>query len=332
MQTIQQGKKTRVISVPNEAMHTVHANFLAHLREQLAYWPGKDLFTFSTCGEVGDSPFYNVQQHLGNRYVYQTDIRAAYDSVDAELLARALLIVDRELGLPEGKFEAKSMMEQFEQTDSLLTFLRRYFLTEEGGLRTGAPASPLLFNLFAGAHLDRAVKEVVASHASPQQGALMRSNAIVASDPVYTRYMDDLTISSKRPIPESLREGVRQAIARANLTVSHHKTTLRDIRKGPVVITGIGVTNEGRIFVPREKVRKVRGLMHRVMAGLPTDENAIAQVHGHMSAATYLHRYSRAAQRLYGCTMPRRNATEEKLFRLYRRFRWFARKKNRQEV
>ncbi len=220
-------KKKRKIGNPNEAMRIVHARFrrylrfIAEIKNYLSYARGALPFC---------SPLKNIRQHSGHKYFYWIDTKNAYLNVDGKLLAQALAIIDQNL---DG------------QENEIYEFLKKYFLSENGGLIIGGPASPDLFNIY-GAHL-----------IDHKMGKLCDQFGIK-----YTRYLDDLIFSSNLVIGGRKRQAIRRIIIEAGLTINHRKTRIYDLRKGPVAINGIGLRLGGATFLPRHYLRKLRGLLH----------------------------------------------------------------------
>lgn len=155
--------KTRWLYKPNEAMREVHRRFLAYLRSGRILW-AVDL-RYSTACRVGCSPREHVRWHRYNRFFYVLDLADAYRAVDGRKLAQILYQLD--LGVMVTK-------------DKIYSFLQRYCLAKEGGLATGAPCSPDLFNLYAAVLLDEPLSDICRKH-----------------NIRYSRYLDDLTFSSR---------------------------------------------------------------------------------------------------------------------------------------
>lgn len=145
----------------------------------------------------------------------------------------------------------------------MYAFLWQYCLAPEGGLIIGAPASPDLFNLYTGTLLDGRLAELARQYGLK-----------------YSRFLDDLTFSSpSAPIGKRKRKAIRQAVIESRFTLSEKKTRVIDLRKGPVVICGIGLEYGGRTFVPRHYTNKIRGLIHRAAA---KGDVPLSAVHGRM--------------------------------------------------
>lgn len=216
--------KLRTLYNPNQAMRVVHRrlrDYLVTIRPDLSH---------ATGALPGCSPRKNVLRHRNNRYFYLTDIVSAYQSVDIRRLAAVLVELDPRLEIAE---TAK--------------FLERFSGTEEGGLATGAPACPDLYNFYAGVLLDVSLGEYCTA-----QGLEM------------TRYLDDITISSPEeggPIGKHRRKAIRAIIHQSGFAINHAKTHVLDLARGTIEINGIGLELGGRMFLPRAYHRFLRGMM-----------------------------------------------------------------------
>ncbi len=214
-------------------MRLVHERLVAYLRSTISYSR-----TYATGSQPGNSSLGNVKRHQKNRWFYLVDLKDAYPSVDGRKLASVLVSLNRKLHGHESE---------------ILEFLRTYCLTDQEGLWptglvVGGPASNDLFEIYAGKLLDEPL------------GELSRAWGVT-----YTRYIDDLTFSSPRmPIGKRKRKAIRAVIEKATLVINHPKSGVYDLRKGPVVITGIGLKLGGDTFLPRFFLRRVRGFLHQV--------------------------------------------------------------------
>ena len=156
-------RKRRVISAPNAPMRLLHQRLIQRLRQIPCQMP------FAVGARPGGSPRAALRPHLDARYIYTLDIKDAFPSVKRDVLAETLFRLDPDLG---------------ESPDEIAGFLDGYcFDARRGGLVIGAPASPDLFNIYAAEVLDRRLADLIKRHG-------LR----------YTRYIDDLTFSSKNTI------------------------------------------------------------------------------------------------------------------------------------
>jgi len=223
--------KIRLISAPNKDMRLIHQRFVTFLRRLKI-----DLSSATGC-RPGCSPIKNVELHRYNRYIYITDIHAAYPSVDGRKLATALLTVT--LSQPwEERFRLA------ENEDQIFEFLKRYCLKEEGGLYMGAPSSPDQFNIYCAVLLDVRLREIAGRFGL-----------------TYSRYLDDLIFSSPdEPIGKWKRKEINTAIRDMGFTLSDGKTRIIDLAKRPIVMNGVGLELGGRMFLQQKHQRRIKGL------------------------------------------------------------------------
>jgi len=228
--------KTRIISAPNKPMLRIGRMFYGFIRLRLGR--KKIKFPYATAVLPGNNPLKNVLRHLktGNRYFYLLDIKDFYPTIRGRQIAECLL--DRTLAL------------ELADENELKRFLKKYCLSNSGALRIGGPASPDLANLVAACLLDK------------EMAILCKKYCLT-----YTRYLDDLTFSGKRRFGKKKKEAIRRVIEKHDFEISHRKTIIADTRKTTCVITGIGIKNEGQIFLKRSFLRKINGLMHLIDKG-----------------------------------------------------------------
>lgn len=268
-------RKRRLINDPNPAMKSLHRRMLRFVRGLPVELPS------STACRKGQSALRNVLLHRKDgqagfrRYFYLTDISSAYQAVRPEQIARILVWA--------------STVRPLRYDEVLETLSEHFFDRTLGGLATGGPASPDLFNLYCEFLIDRRLRDLCERYG-------LR----------YTRYLDDLTFSSLTPIGKKKRQALRNVILAAGFRLSDKKTRVLDLRKGPVSVNGIGICLDGRIFLPRHAHRHLVGLLHRACAHGSVNPSVI---HGKMGTLKMLTEPSVA------------NQTELRAFRLYERFR-----------
>lgn len=264
--------KKRRLSKPNDAMRMLHTRLRKYLR------PFVRRFPCATGGVPKSSPRVNAGRHRYNRYFFLTDLHDAYHNVDGQKLAGILCDLDPHLS---------------EKSEEVFRFLEQYCLDPKGGLVVGAPASPDLFNIYAGKLLDELFAPLC------EQYRL-----------TYSRYLDDLAFSSREPIGEKKRKKLRSIVCAAGFAISDHKTHVVDLAKGPVIITGVGVEFGGRIFLPRHYLRTIRGLIHLTMRTGEVPEHTIHGMMGVFWSSSHRHNLNR---------------TEAKLLHAYRHYQRFLR-------
>ena len=219
----------RHLDKPNDAMRVIHHRLQTYLRHLSIEQP------YATGCLPNCSPRKNVAIHRKNRFFYLIDLRRAYRSVKVTKLAKVLCEADPSLN---------------GQRKEVKAFLEKYCMSRFGGLATGAPASPDLFNLYCLYLIDK-----------PLEMLLSENNL------TYTRYLDDLTFSASEPITRKQRRAIREVIQKAGFDVHHLKSEVSDLQKGPIFINGIGLELGGRIFVPRDFINFLRGLIHKGLRG-----------------------------------------------------------------
>jgi hypothetical protein len=269
--------KKREICPPNKTMLALHNQFLEELKKLGINMPN------ATGCLAGCSALNNVMMHMKsaftsefgfNRYVCAYDAKAAYRQVTLERMVDALSRHDRLLNRKDARH-----------------FLKKYCIDPlRGGLYTGAPSSPYLFNIYCETWIDEKMREA------------LRPFGIN-----YTRYLDDFTFSSPHPIGKRKRKAILAVITEAGFIISHRKSQVLDLKKGPVQLNGIGIRMEGTTFMPRRELVKLNGLLHMALK----DNSDIKQevVEGRMGV-------------FFATTRTRKfNATEKRIVEKYKRYR-----------
>jgi hypothetical protein len=222
------GKKDRWVKNPNKVNRYVQTK----LREHLRY------IVTRTYGIQFAKPTVAVRRvvlkHRHNRYILKTDFKGAFPSVKGTELAKVLERLDPTLG----------------NWERIYRFLVKYVLDENGGLVLGGNASADLFNIYCLDRLDPVVSAICERYKL-----------------TWTRYADDLVISSLEPISQRVQKRIKQAIRSAGFEISSQKTFYSDLAKQPVVICGVALEYGGRIFLPRDRLREIRSFEHQVASG-----------------------------------------------------------------
>lgn len=241
-------RKRRRIYNPNQPMRELHGQLIRYLR-------GLHVDRASSTGaRPGSSPLRNVLRHKPRwtswfpRFFFLIDISGAYANVDGEKLVK--IILDHDQNLAGRELDVRAFLSQYCMS------------TEEGGLIVGAPASPDLFNLYCEVLIDGEIR------------SLCRKYGLT-----YTRYLDDLTFSSSQRIGKKKRQALCAVIERAGFKLNQRKARVLDLAKGPVAINGVGITRDGRCFLPRQAVRELRGLLHLALSGRL---DRLSTIHGRM--------------------------------------------------
>lgn len=257
-------RKRRRIWRPNPAMVLLHQRFIRYLRGLRV-----DL-TYATGAVKNGSPRNNISRHRRNRFFYLTDLENAYQSVQIKKLFEVLCRLDPTIN--QDKRESRVFNE----------FLEHLFCSPRIGLYIGAPASPDLFNIYCAVLLDQKLGEFCRKHHL-----------------TYTRYLDDLTFSSRRcRIGKKKRKAIRSIIEEAGFMVSHKKSQVLDLIRGSIEICGIGLEFGGRIFLPGHFRRRVRATLHRAFTKHDVPKSQILGLWGIFHDVTSAWRLTRAEEKI----------------------------------
>jgi hypothetical protein len=185
-----------------------------------------DIHTSHATGSIpGKSVMHNVLPHAQSQHFVMYDLKDAYVNADTSHIIDVL----KRPGIFDGGGEI---------TKGLLhTIYEMCVLVDDDGVVNGfppgAPASPVLFNV-ANIPLDE------------QLGQYCQSENII-----YTRYLDDLTFSSTKPIGKNRRRQLREIIDNySGAVINNAKTKVHSLDYGPVTITGLSIYPNGRRIQP----------------------------------------------------------------------------------
>ncbi|OGG55025.1 hypothetical protein A3D62_03210 [Candidatus Kaiserbacteria bacterium RIFCSPHIGHO2_02_FULL_49_11] len=220
-QNIFDGKKWRTVQAPNNVMRKLHKELIEVLLELPID------FTSATGSLPGKSNILNANVHAGNQFFYIFDMKDAFPSVPIDRLADTLHVCSH------GHLGTRARIRSFLED----------YCAGPRGLAVGAPASPLLFNIYCAVGVDPGIRK------------------LLRSDTIYTRYVDDLVISSSRPIPRILRKRIRKVVTDAGFAIKDPKSKVLDKEKGPVTITGVVIDKKGRIAPTKECLAEVEDLL-----------------------------------------------------------------------
>lgn len=189
----------------------------------------------------GSSIKKNALAHVNSHYLLKLDFRNFFPSILAEDIERHL-----EVSCPD-EFDSSAR--------KLISRVCCWAPKRTRPLRLciGAPSSPMLSNSIMHAF-------------DAQISALAERDSVT-----YTRYADDLTLSSKRAgvlakYPELISEIVRQ-LEYPTLALNDGKTVFAS-RAGLRLVTGITLTPDHSLSIGRERKRVIRAMFHRNSMGL----------------------------------------------------------------
>lgn len=191
---------------------------------------------YSAHGYIRDkSHITNAIKHKNNRYILNIDLEDFFGSINFARV-RSLFI------------------NYFKTTEEVATILSNICCTNEGILPQGAPTSPIISNILLKS-IDKELSLFV-----------KRIGEIT-----YTRYADDMTFSSNKPLHPYLFEIINgnvvlaqdlvRIINKYNFTINNQKT--RYLKKSDrLEVTGI-VLNE-KVNVNRRYVKKIKAILHSI--------------------------------------------------------------------
>lgn len=197
----------------------------------------------ATAYSKGASIRTNASRHLGTKFTIRLDFKDFFPSFKESGIKKFLEHASNQLNL------------ELSQRD--IRFASKIFC-RNGALTIGAPTSPTLTNRMM-FEFDRAVTAVC------EQAGL-----------VYTRYADDIFISSFQPnnldhIIPSIRN-IASKFPYARLRINHNKTAYLS-KKYKRSVTGLVITPDDKLSIGRQSKRKIKGLIFRLKRdGLPPED------------------------------------------------------------
>lgn len=199
----------------------------------------------------GRSIVDNARQHLGNGHICTFDVRDAFRSTSYHGVLRSLRRALARSGLP-----------------SLIALPITRLCTLEHSLPQGAPTSNAL--------LDVVLRPV-------DDELLAAGNSRAAR---YSRYVDDLTVSSGCAMPWA-RPAVIRALAVVGLQLNHSKTRVWSPPRRPTIT---GIVLRDRLVLPVEYIRRVEALITQLKSttGPPLPKD-LARIRGAIAHLRQLH-------------------------------------------
>jgi hypothetical protein len=221
----------RIISIPPEKLKKTQREILRFLKRLFRTW------CLQIHGLYRGSYVEHARIHSKSRFVFQFDIKDAFPSVNLfklkQILHRKILwenIVDNE---PEAEE---------------LAYLLINLTTFNEILPQGAPTSPFLFYIY--------IME------TDLIGQLYRCRPR-GQEMEISCYVDGIVVSSQKLIPPDIKEKMIKTVEKSGLKVNEKKIWQKDCRNGNPMITGLSIDGKGKISLPKRRIRKWRGIIHR---------------------------------------------------------------------
>lgn len=241
---------TRTICQPSRELKAVQYFFLNEILSQC------QTHEAATAYEKGTSIADNAKVHANGRVVLKTDFKSFFPSIRVS----------------DWKQFTKERFPEWSTDDVIFSSLVLFW--GAGGatpvcLSIGAPTSPKVSNILMHA-FDDGMSRYAAS-----QGC------------VYTRYADDVTISSQGFLQFDETLGFMRELLRGlsypKLRINDEKTGLFS-RKNQLRVTGLVLSNDHRVSLGRDRKRKISSLVHKHSVGL-LDEAQIKELSGLLAFA-----------------------------------------------
>ncbi|MFK5947487.1 MAG: retron St85 family RNA-directed DNA polymerase [Methylococcales bacterium] len=190
----------------------------------------------ATAYKKGASIKKNILVHVNNEFICKFDFKTFFTSIKEDHLRRHLF---RHLG---------EQLEEEEIQDIIRVVCIRQRNDLPLCLSIGAPSSPILSNSIM-YEFDLKVT------------SWCQDNGFV-----YTRYADDLTFSTnKKEISNKVEPAIRKIIRKLEYPILrfNNKKTIHLSKKYQRVVTGLTITNEGKVSIGRSRKREISALIHK---------------------------------------------------------------------
>ena len=218
----------REISAPVRGLKSILFSLNAIL--QAIYTPSKFAMGFAQGRSVVD----NAKVHVGQRYIYNIDLKDFFPSIDKSRVWARL------------KCEPFNFSDEIANTIAGLCSIRvKSDSVERFVLPQGAPTSPLLTNAICDT-LDRRL------------GALAKRFGMR-----YSRYADDITFSSMHFVygnDGNFIKELKRIITSQNFTINEKKTRLQILGKSRQEVTGLTISD--KVNVARKYFREIKTLLN----------------------------------------------------------------------
>lgn len=239
--------KYKIYSIPKR---TSGKRIIAHPSKELKAYQWALLTKFESTFEVHENAYAykkgisikdNAGRHKNSPYLLKLDFNNFFHSISPEMLHEAILS-QGVCPLDDDKFLLTQLLfcRMGKKSDGKLV------------LSIGAPTSPIVSNVVMNS-FDHSVTNMCDAHGI-----------------VYTRYADDLTFSTKKKeilfaIPKAIKKFLQDEFG-GRITINDAKTVYSSKAHNRHV-TGITITNNGKISVGRKRKKYLSSLVHKYVEG-----------------------------------------------------------------
>lgn len=259
------GKGRRHFAAPCEELKHIQKKMLKRFLSRL--WTHEMRHETS-----GASIKTNALAHRGRQFVYSVDLVNAFPSVKRSRVRANLQGPFRyalSMRSMKHRFAEDDIQQMLEAIVDLVTYQGKL---PEGLLAQGPPTSPAVFALVC-LGMDRRIFELCEESSTALQPLRV------------TAYSDGYHISSSEPIAEEFMEKVLGIITGPECRFIAHangdKNRYYSPENGTVpVVTGLILTQDGRITIHPKKVNQMRGRLHALLQEEQWDDSQVGQVRG----------------------------------------------------
>jgi len=218
----------RKLSVPNNPTKKVQRYLLEELFKKLSY----PSWLYGLGGEDRNH-IYNAAFHQNARWVLTLDLKDFFNMVTRSMAKKA--IIQMRIDYPNLEILKHSL-------NKIVSFLVH---PQTGVVPMGSPTSSHIAS-YCGIEMD---KEII---------------NLVGSECTYTRYIDDITISSNGLYPQGIQLKIWKIIRKHGFLVNDKKTALSFNNGNKQTVTGVLLNGEKKVLkVERKKIQKYRAIIHR---------------------------------------------------------------------
>jgi hypothetical protein len=252
----------RVISVPDSRLKTLQRQILAETNKSFTWFASNRSFGFVPRrniikGALWHNNFWKYlpvdQTYSFKKYIEKLG-NTVFTFTDAPVTCNITHMIRIDLKDAFGSITTEKILERFPvfldvPTEDKVRISK--ICTLNGSLPQGAPTSPMLLNMALEA-FDNTIAQKLSWY-SKSIGAIS----------TFTRYADDITISSNSKSPIWMIRTVEDAAKRYGLTINKKKTRLMTKKTG-FFVNGINVINSSSHFsISRRERNKIRAAIHQ---------------------------------------------------------------------
>lgn len=227
---LESGKKNRVIFVPNKYVKCAQYYVLENYLELLKY--SDSCFAYTKGKSIVDM----AGHHLGNQFFLHLDIKHFFDNMDYKIFQRIIL----------ENYSNSKIARAFEDTNENKNL--RAILTYRGKFRQGSVTAPYISNLYL-FEFDNYIKEYVVKN---------------IPDGRYSRYSDDIIISSTKRINKDIIDVVRDKLKQLKLRINYKKIKFSNIYSS-VRVTGLSITKDNRSTINTKTKKKIKTMIYNLL-------------------------------------------------------------------